>query len=297
MLRKQPRIIDNLLAERIINWIYRGIIMVRSHFIIFACILLLSFSAQAERPFSLPTNAKQVAKNIYDLGTGMHNGEQVRGYAFIYRQDRSAKPDGVGGGGGGKGGKDKGGSTCYAFIGSGASWKSVEDYVMDSTNLSGMPQGEVEGQMAIATGLWNEQVSGSIFGNQVPGPIDGADTSTPLDDRNEIYFSDINDPAIDSNNTIAVTVVWGVFGGPPRNRKLVEWDQVYNERFIFGDASGNTGIMDFLGIAAHEVGHAAGMDHPEDTCTEETMYAYASNGEAKKRDLNDGDKTGIKKLY
>ena len=272
--------------------------MIRSHFLIFACIMLISVSAQAERPsFSLPVNAKQVTKNVYGLGTGMHNGEQVRGYAFIYRQDRSAKPDGVGGGGGGKGGKDKGGSTCYAFIGSGASWKSDEDYVIDSTNYSGMPQEEVEGQMALATELWNEQASGRIFGSLVPGTVDGADTSTPLDDRNEIYFADINDPAIDSNNIIAVTVVWGVFGGPPRNRKLVEWDQVYNERFIFGDASGNTGIMDFLGIAAHEVGHAAGMDHPEDTCTEETMYAYASTAETRKRDLNDGDIAGIKKLY
>ena len=40
-------------------------------------------AAQAERPFSLPSNAKQIAKDIYDLGTGMHNGEQVRGIAFI----------------------------------------------------------------------------------------------------------------------------------------------------------------------------------------------------------------------
>lgn len=270
--------------------------MLRSRFLIFACMLFISVSAQAERPFSLPVNAKQIAKNIYDLGTGMHNGEQVRGYAFIYRQDHSAKPDGVGGGGS-KGGKDKGGSTCYAHIGSGVSWNSVEDYVVDSSNISGMSQTEVETHMATATGLWNDQVASSIFGGQVTGSVDGADTSTPLDDTNEVYFADINDSAIDSNNTIAVTVVWGVFGGPPRNRRLVEWDQVYNERFTFGNASINTGIMDFLGIAAHEVGHAAGMGHPEDTCAEETMYAYAANGETKKRDLNDGDIAGIKELY
>jgi predicted Zn-dependent protease len=55
--------------------------------------------------------------------------------------------------------------------------------------------------------------------------------------------------------------------------------------------------MDFLSIAAHEVGHAAGMDHPENSCTEETMYAYAAYGETKKRDLNDGDVAGIRNLY
>ncbi|MGD2053521.1 MAG: matrixin family metalloprotease [Gammaproteobacteria bacterium] len=248
--------------------------------------------AQAERPFTLPANAKQIAKDIYDLGTGMHNGEHVRGIAFIHRQDRTAKPQGVGGGN-----KDKGGSTCYAFISSGAKWKSVEDYIIDSANLSGMSQSDVEGTIADATRLWNDQASGRIFGSQVAGTVDGAETQTPLDDKNEIYFADINDAAIGSNNTIAVTVTWGVFSGPPRARKLVEWDQVYNQSFTFGDASINTGIMDFLGIAAHEIGHAAGMDHPDSTCTEETMYAYAANGETKKRNLNEGDIVGIKKLY
>jgi hypothetical protein len=259
--------------------------------------LLFAHTAQAGRPFSLPANAKQIAKNVYDLGTGMHNGEQVRGFAFIYRQDLSAKPDGVGGGKNDKGGTG-GGSTCYAFIGSGAKWKSAENYIVDSTNQSGMSGNDVEAAIATATGLWNNEVKPStIFGNQTTGTVDGADTTTPLDDQNEIYFADISDPSIDSNNIIAVTVTWGVFSGPPRNRRLVEWDQVYNEAFTFGDASINTGIMDFLGIAAHEVGHAAGMDHPESTCIDETMYAYASNGETKKRDLNDGDKAGIKSLY
>jgi hypothetical protein len=258
--------------------------------------MLFTSNAQAERHFSLPANAKQIAKNIYDLGTGMHNGEQVRGFAFIYRADHAAKPDGVGGGKKGGGGGDTA-SSCYAYISSGVKWKSVEDYIVDSTNLSGMLQADVESAIATAVGLWNEQASGTIFGVQAAGTVDGADTTTPLDDKNEVYFADINDPVIGGSNTIAVTVVWGVFGGPPRNRRLVEWDQVYNEGFVFGDASSNTGVMDILGIAAHEVGHAAGMDHPESTCIDETMYAYASTGEVKKRDLNAGDIAGIKKLY
>ena len=255
--------------------------------------MLFTSHAQAGRPFSLPANAKQIAKNIYDLGTGIHNGEQVRGYAFIYRADHAVKPDGVGGGGGKKGG----GSSCYAYIGSGVKWNVVEDYVVDSTNQSGMSQTEVESTIATAVGLWNEQANGTIFGSQTTGVVDGADTTTPLDDKNEVYFADINDPSIDSNNTIAVTVTWGVFGGPPRNRRLVEWDQVYNENFVFGDASTNTGVMDVLGIAAHEVGHAAGMDHPESTCIDETMFAFAATGEVKKRDLNEGDIAGVKNLY
>jgi len=232
--------------------------MNKSHFLILACMALVSVSAQAGRPFNLPANATQIARDIYDLGTGMHDGEQIRGYAFIHRKDEAARPSNPGGGNK----KDNtSGSTCYTFIGNGAKWKTAEDYIIDSTNLSGMSQSYVENGITTATGLWENEVPGvNIFGNHVAGTVDGADTSTPLDDKNEIYFADIIDPAIDSNNTIAVTVVWGVFTGPTRNRRLVEWDQVYNEAFTFGDASSNTGIMDFLGIAAHEVGHAI-QDH------------------------------------
>jgi hypothetical protein len=40
-----------------------------------------------------------------------------------------------------------------------------------------------------------------------------------------------------------------------------------------------------------------GLGHPSGSCTEETMYAYASLGEVKKRDLNSGDVSGINGLY
>jgi hypothetical protein len=39
------------------------------------------------------------------------------------------------------------------------------------------------------------------------------------------------------------------------------------------------------------------MGHPESSCTEETMYAYADDGEIKKRTLNPGDEAGIAELY
>jgi hypothetical protein len=143
-----------------------------------------------------------------------------------------------------------------------------------------------------ATAAWNTELTSPVFGSRVAGGVDGADSNTP-DDKNEVMFAAIDDPGV-----IAVTITWGIFGGPPQGRELVEWDQVYDDvDFAWGDADTNTSAMDMLNIAVHEVGHAAGLAHPDLTCTDETMYAYAAEGETKKRDLNAGDITGIRDLY
>ena len=55
--------------------------------------------------------------------------------------------------------------------------------------------------------------------------------------------------------------------------------------------------MDFENVSTHEIGHSDGMGHPDDSCTEESMYRFSANGETKKRDLNTGDIAGINQLY
>lgn len=67
-------------------------------------------------------------------------------------------------------------------------------------------------------------------------------------------------------------------------------------RLVFPIRDGNSNSMDFDNIATHEVGHAVGMEHPNSTCTLETMYAYASNGETIKRDLHDRNIAGVNGL-
>ena len=63
-------------------------------------------------------------------------------------------------------------------------------------------------------------------------------------------------------------------------------------------ASGEAGKMDFENIVTHELGHAVGLaDLYTTSCSEQTMYGYAANGETKKRTLESGDITGVKQLY
>ena len=88
-------------------------------------------------------------------------------------------------------------------------------------------------------------------------------------------------------------------------RELIEYDQIYDQvDFNWGNAGptnetglGDTSIMDLQNVVTHELGHAAGMGHPTDDCTEETMFRFAGFGETKKRTLEAGDLTGLGKLY
>lgn len=242
--------------------------------------------------FRLPAHAVEIAENVFDLGFAMHDGRLVQGIAFLHPRHHAAKPDNPGGGRGNKGGGDTT-STCYTVIAKGAKWKTVENYMVDSTNMWGMTDSFVKQQLDTAVSAWNDQLGSQVFGVRVDGIVDGADQAAP-DDKNEVMFGAIEDPGV-----IAVTITWGIFSGAPRFRELVEWDQVYDDDgdYVWGDADTNTSVMDMLNIAVHEVGHAAGLGHPDLTCSEETMYAYALEGETKKRDLNDGDIAGIQDLY
>jgi len=119
-----------------------------------------------------------------------------------------------------------------------------------------------------------------------------ADETAP-DGKNEVLFADIDSP-----DAIAVTIIWGIFSGPTYKRKIVEWDQVYDDVDFNWSSSGEAGKMDFENIATHELGHSMGMgDLYKSYCSEQTMYVYADYGETKKQTLEAGDITGINILY
>lgn len=232
--------------------------------------------------------------NVISLGSAVDpgTGKVVEGMAIIHRKDSAVKPSGA----------RPGATTCYTYLAKGAKWKSVESWVANLDNTRSLNQATLFDLLNGGVAKWEDATDG-VVGNSAGVNVLGsgsttkevlvADTASP-DNRNEVYFADISDP-----NAIAVTIVWGIFGGPPSGRQLVEWDQIYDD-ISFNWSAENMGIagkMDFDNIATHELGHSVGMADLYNTCVDETMYGYSSYTETKKRDLNNGDISGVNNLY
>lgn len=231
---------------------------------------------------------------VISLGTAVDpgTGKVVEGRAIIHRKS-PAKPSGA---------KPGGSSTCYTYLARAAKWKTVEPWLTNTTNTRGLNGATVFNLLSGGVSKWEDATDGTVgngAGIDVLGP--GANTWTTLvadttspDNQNEVYFADISDPGV-----IAVTIIWGIFGGPPLARELVEWDQVYDDVTFdwSAEATGLSGKMDFDNIATHELGHSVGMGDLYNSCVDETMYGYSNFAETKKRDLNNGDITGINGLY
>jgi len=173
---------------------------------------------------------------------------------------------------------DKGGKICYDIIWDGWNWKTAEPYTYDSSINSNIFS------QSITT--WEDEV-GEIFGQGSLGAVNKAIVGEDVNSVNEVFFEQV-----DQSGVIAVTFVWRLLD----TQKLLEWDMVFNQALSWS-YNGAPNSFDFQNIATHEIGHAAGLDHPSNGCKQETMYAFASTGETKKRDLNSGDIAGIQLMY
>jgi hypothetical protein len=231
---------------------------------------------------ALPPGAVEVAPDTYFVGTRKVDGVELEGYAFVHRK-RAASSAGKG---------KPGTGTCYAPLAAGAKWKTVEGWLVDDSSAPSGVGSQMTSLMTTDVGTW-ETAAGTtaIFGAGTRNPGYDANLNA-VDNVNGAEFGAIADPGV-----IAVTYAWGRFGGPTRSREIVEWDMVFDNQDFAWATNGLSSAMDFRNISTHELGHAMGLGHPPTTCTEETMYAYATEGETKKRDLNAGDVTGINSLY
>ena len=237
-------------------------------------------------PVIIPAHAVELADGVFSLGTARDvDGSVVEGMMFIDYKKGNAKPPWAGGGGGTT-------TTCFAVLAKGAKWKTLEPWIVNPNNTESLSDSFVLNDLTADIQKWEDASSINILGNgSINTSVLVADELSP-DGVNEVYFGDV-----DSSGAIAVTIVWGIFSGPPSQRKLVEWDQVYDQADFNWSSSGEANKMDFENIATHEIGHSVGMGHPPDGCVNETMYRFATEGETVKRDLNSGDISGINDLY
>jgi len=226
------------------------------------------------------------------------DGTLIEGFAISHPRRANER----GGNGNGRGGKPPAdtGSSCFSFLaGSKIGWRVAEPYLIDPTNNANLDTSFVINSVHQAIWSWDSQVGTAIFGPEVFGVVNRSAIGS-LNGQNELIFASIAEA-----NVIAVTYIWGIFSGNPRNRELREWDMVFDDSdFQWGNAGptdennlGNTGLMDLSNILVHEFGHALGLGHPTDDCTEESMFRFATEGETKKRTLHAGDIAGVQELY
>ncbi len=275
--------------------------------LVFSVVLVLAVKPEfvgRENPsgkvVAIPSHAVEVAPGVFYLGTAIDNGRLVEGYAMF------VKPGTVCGNGvcepgenarkcpedcGEEAPEEPDTSSCYGFLSKGAKWRTVEDYIVNPANTRGLDATFITDNLAVDIDKWETAAGVNILGNEISGIVDGADLVSP-DDKNEVYFADI-----DSQGAIAVAIIWGIFGGRPSNRQLVEWDMIFDDvDFDWGIAEASK--MDFENIATHELGHAVGLgDLYNLECSEQTMYGYADYDETKKQTLEAGDIVGVQELY
>ena len=211
------------------------------------------------------------------------SGKMVEGIAIIHYAKSAAKP--------GKPSR----TACYGFIAKGAKWKGTpESWTVDSVNDGDLGGAFLKSNIEKDITKW-ETAAGNIniLGEGSTGTVSSLPGDT-LDDRNEVTFASIQNQGV-----IAVTTLWGYFGGPAAYRELVEWDQIYSTNYKWSkNATDDPTSMDFENIATHELGHSVGMDDLYNSnCSTQTMYGYANFGETDKRSLEAGDIEGINLLY
>ena len=211
---------------------------------------------------------------------GLRTDNDAIAFERFYRQVGSnARPGGAGGGNGGGGGGDVDpGTDCESDNFRKATWAWSAPY--QATASSHASLFDAAGQS------WDAAIGAAIFGGVSPGSAGAAGT---FDGANQIDFVSLG-----ASTAIAVTTTWyNRFTG-----QAVESDGQYNTYYAWA-ADGSAGAMDVFNIAAHEVGHSLGLDHPKGGggigCL--TMYAYANSGETQKRTLGDGDILGIQAIY
>jgi hypothetical protein len=168
-------------------------------------------------------------------------------------------------------------STCYSLAG--WKWSLPVTYTISPGNP------DLASGVGSADSAWDAATSAALF----TAPVGGSYPWGVYDGKNSVSYG--NYP---TKGVIAVTTTWY----NRYTKQAVESDILFDTDFAWGDATGNSNVMDIQNIATHEIGHTLGLnDLYSTTCIPETMYGYSGNGETSKRTLEIPDITGLKMLY
>jgi hypothetical protein len=176
---------------------------------------------------------------------------------------------------------------CTGPILAGTRWRTIESYMIDTTNAAGMSDSFVKTAYQAAIDVWLANITPQPLKTLTTGTVDGIDLDNP-DGKNEVVFGNIDEPGV-----IGLTIIWTI------GDSIIEADQIYNDvDFNWGDATSNPSLMDFQSIATHEIGHSLGLtDIYSGGCSAVTMFGTASEGQTNKRTLETEDINGLKDLY
>ncbi|MCX6801100.1 MAG: matrixin family metalloprotease [Candidatus Diapherotrites archaeon] len=183
-------------------------------------------------------------------------------------------------------GKGAKAAPCYKLMG--YSWKTRPiNYSINTSNPQGLSQSFIVSAISTSAETWDASTSAELFNNSYS--IDPSATYGVRDGKNSIAFGPYS-----NNGVIAIASIW--FSN--KTKQIVEFDQLYNTYFQWGDATANPALMDLQNIATHELGHAVGLnDIYTQQCSAVTMYGYSSEGEISKRTLEQADITGLRSMY
>ncbi len=181
--------------------------------------------------------------------------------------------------------------SCVPPIVEGARWRQPFEVIIDPTNSDGISRDLIVNHLWRGANEWESRLSQTVMtGQDTSGCVDGFDNDSP-DGKNEVMFGFIEEPSV-----LAITVLWGIFGGPLNEREILESDIMFNLHFDWGNAAANSNVHGIWNIGSHEFGHKYGMGHSPGTSSS-TMHPTAVAGETKKRDILQCEADALCELY